>query len=275
MLRRIGRYALLVNALTACVGLWSADAQAWHTDKRRLTDGTAYTLGKKVWKVGLWTIDYGLHDRVDVSTYWMPWFVRVANIGGKYEYRVNERLSLGTGLHAFRLDVQKLKTDAAPLVITSVPWQLTGSYRLDQGITLSLQSIYTYMHVSGTFDEGSLEGAAAVSNLQLVTTLEKRLSQVTALLLRFRYLAHQWQPSASVTYVLHPDDYTTVKVVGAAGIDALDVKNAWSIVPGAAFSWKSAELRVGLGYGNLNIGGVNFVVQKKTIVPELDLAWRW
>ncbi len=275
MLRGIGRHALLVSALTVCAGLWSAEAQAWHTDKRRLTDGTAYTLGKKVWKVGLWTIDYGLLDQVDVSTYWIPWFVRVANLGGKYEYRVNDRLSLGTGLHAFRLDVQKLKTDAAPLVITSVPWQLTGSYRVDRETTLSLQSVYTYMHVSGTFDEGSLEGAAAVSNLQLVTTLEKRVSQVTALLLRVRYLAHQWQPSASVTYVLHPDDYTTVKVVGAAGIDALDVKHAWSIVPGAAFSWKSAELRVGLGYGNMNIGGVNFVAQKKTIVPELDLAWRW
>ena len=60
-----------------------------------------------------------------------------------------------------------------------------------------------------------------------------------------------------------------------AELDALDVKNAYSIVPGMAFSWKTFNLRAGLGYGNFNVGGVNFVFPRKTLVPELDLYWRW
>jgi hypothetical protein len=28
-----------------------------------------------------------------------------------------------------------------------------------------------------------------------------------------------------------------------------------------------------VGYGNYNLGGINVVLQKKTIVPEFDLFW--
>jgi len=263
-----------VTALSALVLLSAGTAEAFHTNEQRLIDGTAYTLGKEDdWKVGLWTADYAALKRVDISTYILPWLLRVANIGARYEYRVNDRWSFGTGLHVFRLDFQKLNPDAPPLVISSVPWTLAGSYRFDP-YTVSVQSVYTYMKLSGTLDEEKLEGAVAISNLQFVTTLEKRVSQVTALLLRFRFLAYQWDPSASAKFVTHPDEYTTVTIIGAASAD-YDIKNAWSLVPGVAWSWKYFNLRVGLGYGNLNIGGVNFVLPKKTIVPELDLAWRW
>ena len=124
-------------------------------------------------------------------------------------------------------------------------------------------------------DDEALKGAAAVSNLQFVSTFQVNWTKTAAILLRVRYLAHQWQPSASAVYVLHPDDYTTVEVHGAAELEAFDVKNAYSIVPGMAFSWKTFNLRAGLGYGNFNVGGVNFVFPRKTIVPELDMYWRW
>jgi len=129
--------------------------------------------------------------------------------------------------------------------------------------------------MQGTLEEDALEGAAAVSNLQFVSTFEVRWTKSAAIVLRTRYLAYQWQPSASAVYVLHPDDYTTVEVHGAAELQALDVKNAYSVVPGLAFSWKTFNLRVGLGYGNFNVGGVNFVFPRKTLVPELDMYWRW
>jgi len=276
MQRRFGRVGRLV-ALCITVGgiLDPSVAGAFHSDQQRITAGTAYTLGESSdWKVGLWSAEYAAHRRLDVGTYVWPWLFRVANWGVKYEYRFSDSLSVGPRLHLFRLDVQKLNPDAQPVKIAAIPFELNGSYRWSD-YTASLQAIYTYIHVEGSLEEGALEGAAAISNLQLVSTLEYRWTKVTALWLRLRYLAYQWQPSASAVYVLHPNDFTTVEVHGAAEVQMFDVSHAYSIVPGVQWSWETFNLRAGLGYGNYNLGPVNFVVPRKTLVPEFDLFWRW
>ncbi|MBI5535919.1 MAG: hypothetical protein HY898_24580 [Deltaproteobacteria bacterium] len=250
-------------------------ASAFHTEKQRLTDGTAYTMGQYRYRVGLWTMDYGLFKPFDVTTWILPWALQVASLGGKYELRLSDKLSVGTGLTAFRLDVRKLNPNSPKLILSAVPWEVSGSYRVDKDWTVSLQSVYTYIRAEGTLDKDETFGAAALSNLQFVGTVEKRVSEVMALLLRVRWVAYQWPLSASAKVVSHPDDYTTLTIVGTGRAEVFDVRNAWSIVPGVAWSWKHFNLRAGLGYGNFNIGGINVVLQKKTIVPELDLFWLW
>lgn len=267
---------LVATVLLAAAGVsLCAPAAAFHTEQERVTNGTAYTLRKKgERKLGVWNAAYAAHRRLDLTTYTWPWFFRIVNLGVKYELPVSERFSAGSGLHLFNLDVQKLNPDAEPVTISAIPFELNGSYRWD-AYTASAQAVYSYVRVQGVLEEGALEGAAAVSNLQLVSTLEYRWSKVTALWLRFRYLAYQWQPSASASYVLYPDEYTTVKVHGAAEVEMFDVLHAYSIVPGVHWSWETFNLRLGLGYGNYNLGPVNFVVARKTLVPDLDLYWRW
>ena len=253
----------------------SAPAEAYHTDRDRLGYGTAYTLGKRTLALGPFAAEYGLFDHLDVGTYILPWAVRVGNLGVKWEFPITDRLSIAPQLYWFRLDVQKLTKKSPPLVISVVPLDLTGSYRANDATTVSLGLVYTYIRLAGTFDQQALQGAAAVSNLQLVATGEYRWTKSTALLLRLRYLAHQWQPTASASFVLHPDDYTTVQLYGVGRLDALNVQNAWSLIPGVAWSWTTFNLRLGLGYGNFNVPGVNFVMPRKMICPELDLYWRW
>ena len=264
-----------VAACCAAVVAWSKPAAAYHTEKDRLTYGSAYTLGKDTIALGLYTAQYGAFRHFDLGTYILPWFLRVANFGVKWQIPVTDTIDIAPQLYSFRLDVQKLNPDSPPLVIVAVPFDVTGSWRINDKHTLSLSAVYTWNHLEGTFDQEALKGAAAVSNFQLVSTWEFRWTKVTALLLRLRYLAYQWQPTASASYVLHPDEYTTVEVYGDARFDALDVRNAWSLIPGVAWSWETFNLRVGLGYGNYNVPGVNFVLPRKTLCPELDLFWRW
>lgn len=261
-------------AAIACLTC-SGQAFAYHDDKQRITNGTAYTLGDDYrWKIGLWEAKFAIFSRLDVSIYPLPWLFMVSNLGLKYEYRLSDAVSFGTKLHAFRLDVQKLNEKIEPVKIEAIPAELNASFRWGD-FTNSLQMIFSYIHVQGSMEEDALRGAAAISNLQFVDSFEYRWTRVTALWLRVRYLAYQWQPSASARYVLHPDDYTTVEVHGAAEVDMFDVSHAYSIVPGVQFSWESYNLRLGLGYGNYNLGPVNFVVPQKTLVPEFDMFWRW
>lgn len=264
-----------IGACAAALAVWTSPASAWHTDKERLGYGSAYTLGKRTWALGPFSAQYGLFERFDVGTYVLPWVVKVSNAGVKWRFPVSDSIDVAPQLYAFRLDVQKLNPDAPPMAFAVVPFEVTGSWRMSEANTLSLSAAYTWIHLKGAFDQEALKGAAAVSNLQLVSTWEYRWTRVTALLLRLRYLVHQWQPTASASYVLHPDDYTTVEVYGDVQLDALDVRNAWSLIPGVAWSWETFNLRVGLGYGNYNVPGVNFVLPKKTLCPELDMFWRW
>jgi len=63
-------------------------------------------------------------------------------------------------------------------------------------------------------------------------------------------------------------------VVAAARDDStLNFRNAFSIVPGLAWSWSSFNLRIGVGYGNYNVPGVNFMIEQRTPIPQFDLFW--
>ncbi len=255
--------------------LYACPVFAYHTEQQRWTNNTAYTHGGGGVKLGLWDSAVGIIDRLDLSTYVLPWVFNVVNLGAKYEYRASESFSLSAKASVFTLDVQTLISKSPPITVTAIPAELAASYRIDEAFTLSLLSVYTSVRVKGSLQEDSLKGAAAISNLQLVGTLEYRASNVTAFQLTTRYVAHQWQPSASGGYVMHPDDYTTVEVYGAAVVDALEIQRAFSIVPSVVWSWKHFNLQLGLGYGNMQIGGINFVMPSKFVVPEFDMFWRW
>ena len=41
------------------------------------------------------------------------------------------------------------------------------------------------------------------------------------------------------------------------------------------FSWKVFNLRLGVGYGNYSIPGINLVLPKKTLIPDLDFYFRF
>lgn len=266
-----------VAALWACgvaLLLAAAPAHARHTDKERVTDQTAYTLGEYQIQVGLWQAGFGILDNLDVFSYTIPWIIRTGNVHTKYRFYDTGDWSFSGRIGIFRLDFQDFSPDAPPSTFTIVPFHLGASYRYSPSWTFSAESVYTSNILDGQLDTDALRGSAAVTNLQLTATVEWRWSETFALITHMRTLVFQ-DTSAAANVILRPDDYTTVEVYGAVESDVLDVQGAWSIVPSAFWSWDTFNLRAGLGYGNFNIPGFNIVFIQRSVIPELDLFWRW
>ncbi|MBH24256.1 MAG: hypothetical protein CMH57_07365 [Myxococcales bacterium] len=255
--------------------VWVATpAAAEHTADEQITDSTAYTLRDGEARVGLWKVEYGLLDRLDLGTYTWPWLAKIASLSGKYEWYRSESWSVANKLSVLRLDLQDWSEESEPAVFQVVPVEMGVSYRFNESWTLSVEGIYTNVSAEGSYNEDDLNGAAAVTNFQWTSTVEWRWTETLAVLLHLRSLAFQGT-SGSGSSVTMPDAYTTVEVYGEAQSDVLDVEGASSATLILHWAWSTFNLRVGLGYGNWSLPGVNFVLPEKTYIPEFDLFWRW
>jgi hypothetical protein len=251
-------------------------ADAWHTPEQRITEGTAYTLRQGDVRLGLWQHQYGIYDSLTVGTYFWPWLFRVPNIQLKWCFWRDDPYSMALLLGGFRFDTKNLESldDAAgAAVITATPLELFASYRFGERSTLSGSFAYTAVHLDGSLEREAFSGAAqgAVENAQWTSAFEWRATRVTAVVISARVMTMQ-RVSGSGSMVLHPDEFTTVEVFGDGRTDA-NIKAGFSLTASTVFSWKSFNLRLGLGYGNFNLGGVNFMLPEKSVVPDLDLYW--
>ena len=274
--RTVLRVLTLVSVVTASAV--AREARAYHTDDERLTDHTAYTLRARDLRLGLFKGQYGIWDPFLVGTYNLPWLVRMANLHLKWRYLNDEHWAAAVQAGSYRLDVSKLEAfedSPGDAVITAGTFEPSVSYRFDDRFTLQASTLpYTAVRAEGSLNTQAFDGAltAAVDNLQLTTTFEWRLTRVTALLLHSRYLIFQ-RAFGDGRATLHPDEYTTVEIEVDAQSTALDFKGAWSVVPTVAFSWGTFNLQLGLGYGNWSIAPLNFVLPKKTLIPDLEVFW--
>lgn len=273
MTRRQGKgvASVLVAAAVSLFGL--SDAAAYHTKDDRPTDGTAYTKKRGTLRAGLWKAEASIFDEVTVGTLTLPWLLVVVSGHAKYKFFDEDPLALSAGL-AFRyLDLARFggledKDIDAKLLV--VPFEVFGSYRFDDEWTLSPGVTYTTTSVFGSYDPAAFRGTATTSNLQLIANLTWTLSDVVALNLEGRYLVLQ-KAAIGAKSTLHPDDFTTVEVQATARTDALDYPNAFSLLPSIHLSFENFNLRAGLGYGNFNVPGLNFMVPERSLVPELDI----
>lgn len=266
-------------AATLCLCLLeSRSALAYHTARRHITDGTAYTLPDKKIRVGLWKVQYGVIDPVTVGTYVLPWVILAPNAHAKWRFFGNEKLALSFGGGILYEDTTLLafvEDEIGPAQILAMPFELMSSYRFDDRFTLSLGPLWTLIRVDGALSTENIEGAGqgAGDNFQASSTFEWRLSRVTALTLHGRYVFFQRQTLGGEA-TANPDDFTTVDAV-ASGDEDYAFSGAYSVAVNVVFSWPIFNLRAGLGYGNYNIPALNFVLPDKRFFPELDLYWIW
>ena len=249
-------------------------ARAYHTQEQRVTDDTADTLERNKWRAGLFRLEYTPLKSSTVGTYWLPWFFRVPNLHLKWRYYQNTKLSLSARLGYFGFDtksLEKLDEQKTHAVISVVPFDVAGTWRIDKRASVSLDFIWTGVFIKGEADQEALNGTfqGGATNLQTLSTLELRVSRVTALLFQARLLSFQLV-SYRGDVELHPDEFTTIEIHGAQKSDALDFRGASSLTLSALFSWQAFNLRLGLGYGNYNVPGINFMLPKKSLFPDFD-----
>lgn len=255
----------------------SREASAYHTDSEHITEDTAWTLrGSKNFRLGLYKASVTIADHVELGTYLWPWVARTASAFAKVRF-----LSLGPWHWAleggfFRLDTAAFD-DTGPTapVFTVGTLDLVNTLELGKGHQISNNLIGTLVSASGDLAEDTLKGTgrAGLTNLQYLVAYEYRLSRTLALVITGRYQLLQVL-AGDTRFTATPDEYTSIEVVAAASDDqVVNFRHAFSIVPALAWSWQSFNLRLGVGYGNFNVPGINFMIERRTPIPELDLYW--
>jgi hypothetical protein len=256
-------------------------ALARHTDEEHITADTAWTLeGDKDWHISLFKAQVTLADRVAIGTYTWPWLAAVPSLQVKWRF-----LSLG-GWHFagevgfVRLDTSNFgENDAVqPPVFSVTTGTLSQTLELNASHQLSNNLVVTGVRAEGSVTSDTLRGAGegAATNLQYVGAYEYRVSRTLAIVVTGRYQLFT-VVAARFTSTVEPDEFTTIDLAARGSDDtALDFDYVFSIVPSLNWSWDTFNLRLGLGYGNFNVPGINFMVGDKNdriVIPELDLFW--
>ncbi|MEM9728917.1 MAG: hypothetical protein AAF997_10050, partial [Myxococcota bacterium] len=92
-------------------------------------------------------------------------------------------------------------------------------------------------------------------------------------------LTGRWLPYVSDTIAraeVRVDDATGAII--EIEVEVFDLKNAFAVIPGAVFSWKRANLRLGIGYGDFFVESVGLVIPGslvKNIAAEFDVFVRF
>jgi hypothetical protein len=252
-------------------------ARAYHTEQEHLTDDTAWTIaGHKTWRLGLFKVAVGLGNRVTLGTYIWPWVGATPNAYLKWRFYAGDTWNWAVQAGFFRLDTAAFSPKTTdPPVFSVFSASFLQSLRLSAANHLSNGLVITAVRAKGTVDQDTLNGAgeAGLTNIQYVGAYELRLSKSTALVVTGRYLIAQVL-AANTRFTSHPDEFTTIDVVADAQDDSVvNFRGAFSVVPSIAWSWQTFNLELGLGYGHFNIPGVNFMINRRTLLPTLDLYW--
>lgn len=287
----IGNKLLLVAIVSSVTcGAWVLkpnSARAYHTYKARLLNTSAYSLHRREARLGLMQLSYGIIDQLQVTTYTMPWLLGAIleavapNLEFKSTFYDRRRLALSVSAGVVEGQVEQISGEGESLTTKKVryvivPLNLASSVRINSRVSTHLGGQFTFTDVVGSSQptDNEIRGATVVNLLQLWGMFEMRISRVSAFTLTVR-----WVPWASDT-VVRGDlvvDPNTGAVVGVE-VEAFDLTNAFAIIPGFVFSWKRANLRVGVGYGDFFLEGFGLAIPGSTlryISPEFDVFVRF
>jgi hypothetical protein len=271
------RPAAAALALALALGALASPAFAYHDEQQHITEDTAYTLRHGDVRLGLWKLEYAPWEPFYFGSYQWPWLLSISNLHMKWRLWHDEDWAFAWGTGFYHFDTKNLKRvdhDTGNAQIDVAPLELTASYRFSPKYGLSLSSLFTSVRLKGQLTREALKGAGngAVNNYQLVSAFEWRYTRVTAFVATARYLVFQ-RVTANADVELHPDAYTTVAIHYSGQSDAVDFRGAGSLELSAVMSWQTFNLRLGYGYGNYNVPGVNFVIGRKTFFPDFDMFW--
>lgn len=292
--------ALSVVALGA-----PTNARAYHTHEERLLDTTAYSLHRREIRLGLMKLSYGIFKWLQFSTYTVPWFLGLVlddletfgspNIELKSTLLNRRRVALSVSaafvwgrVSSCTDPVAQPDPDEPERIVSCVmddeftdidwlvfPLSVTSSVRINSRVSVHLGAQYTATTAAGESQpsDSEVSGSAVVDMLQIYGMFEWRLSRVVALTLTTRWLPYVSQTVVRGEFVIDED---TGAVIGVE-VDVLD-DHAFAVIPGAVFSWKRANIRVGVGYGAFFAEPFGLVVPASVlnyVSPELDVFVRF
>lgn len=276
------RLVIAIGVALAAALAPASPAFAYHDVRTPPVDNTAYTLRQGEFQLGLLFQHAGVFPRVQINTvaagYALGAFsdVFLPNASIKVQLfdvgDVSFGADVGFAYARFRPSSGTSGTRADLFVL---PASAFVSWRPARWFIGSFDATFAWVHsLAGSEDLGTsdeLEGVATISTLTFGTNLTFPLTRVFAVYLGGRVLAHQGP--ATVKSNTRVDTFTTVTVDGNVTIENANL--AWQLVPGVFFSWGTFNLRAGVGYGSFFVPRLGMFIPTKTVVPELELAFRF
>ena len=260
--RKLHLVAVVTSVVFASVAA-PTPASAYHTERQRNLDGTAYTLHQGEVRLGLLKWGVGIVDQLEVATYTVPWFIGpifqsvTPNIELKAMFYDRRRLALSATAAVAGGNVLEEGAQTAVRYYV-VPLALTSSVRINPRLRLHTGARYTISSKEGevTIEGQDSDGALVLDVLQFWLKLEIRLSHVTSFSLMFRQVAYAGDSVVQGSAGLDPTTSTAFRI----RVDAEDLRAAFAAVVGVNLSWRILNIKVGVGYRNLFLDSVGLVV---------------
>lgn len=266
----------LVPALLAAS--WAAPAAAWHEPSRPVTDYSAATLKGGEWRIYLTTlVEYGIVDGLEIGTMPLVDLARVPNLTAKWNFLSGERFGLALQASVFTTNPSYFSDILPDVQIYVVPVGLFATWRSEDGdIGLHGALHYVTAGTTGAISLGEaldIDAAVQGSTLRLAPVLEWRRTRSFAWVVEGSILLSQSaEGQGSSTYV-YDEGRTTVDVYAGAAVS--DDKVLGNVSLSAYWSWESFNLRLGMGYGHLEVPLVGLLFDRVVIQPEINLYWRF
>jgi len=255
----------------------ASTASAYHDEEHRATYQTAHTLNQGEWQIGLLTTEVGVLDELELGIDHLYYALPIFNAHAKVRLYRDGDWAIAIRANIFYLDVSLFWWVDSPTTrgwLVSWPIELVGSIPLADDF--SLHPFAALSLSSGKLEQTSDDygGAAAANNFQIGASLEWRLSRVVALNLRFRF-APWVDVSAAGGGTIQVTPATSIDVAASGALDTSEAEFAFSGLLAAHFSWSWFNMRLGAGYGNFNLPGINFLFVQKSPIVELGLSARF
>ena len=270
---------IMALALGLCAAGLSP-AAAWHEPERPVTDYSAATLQGGEWRIYLGTlVEYGITDNLEIGTMPLLDIARVPNLVAKWGFIPGDGFSMAVSGGIVTTNPQYFNDALPDVQLFFVPVALFASWRFpggDLGLHGGLH--YTTVGSSGSVslqEALGLEADIRGSTLKFAPVLEFRTSRSFAWVLEGSVsLAQAAQAAASTTYTSE-DGRTTVEIFGGGSIGDGGDKWLANASLSAYWSWEVFNVRLGLGYGHIEVPMVGLFFDQVSIQPEFNMYWRF
>jgi hypothetical protein len=238
----------------------------------RLDERTAFLVGARTLKLGLFAFDYGITDQVSIGVDPPELALRaftkvlVPNLHTKLQLLALDPVWVSAQIAAYWANIQSSQVSGNLL---DVPLSLYASVRIVPRFYVHLEGTYIFARLfgSGNVSSANIDGVAATRAIQAGLMLQLRLTRIFSVIATGRYQPYVADVAFNGSSQIDP--LTTATVNGQI-VPA--VEHPWNVTGGVAVLWKHFHLVAGAGYGNYFVPGIDVADPKRTIVPDLSLA---
>ena len=265
----------------AAVLSWACLTQAAHAwDEGGRTEQfteTAHPLKANELRAGFTRFDAGLPKNFALGSHTLPWVLLIANAHAKWTFldRENVRLALRAGAYRFDAELADwlIPVDDTDAVLWGFPVDLLASHPVADNLVLNHSVGFTYLFLTGEYNEDEFEGASAFSSLILRTGFQWHFDARFSLVAEVRYVPLQLA-SGTGAVTTEIDEVTTATAETSLDVVSPPFNEAIGGKMMFRFFLDPFGFALGANVGALEVRSLGVTVPDLKLVPLIDFFWR-